>query len=479
MSSDDVFAGSRFLGKDFMKKSKMSDSSFVVASVEAGNTTTKCIITATDMKTGRTEIIGRCVRLTRDVRAPAAGEKIFGETIGGTPLTMESLSEFVKDTIRQALFENKLTVDDIHFVVRSTGVTVGTGEGLEMIILSLANGCLLAGFTPRKMTGYLSLEQMPEKLRAYSYLDKVCFDGAVAGVLPPAGLFGSVISNEMEGELALAGLKEAGKHDGSDFRNPCIAIDMGTTLSGRIADDSEPYAKTVGNFCGYAGAIADALVRKTDFGAKSAFEYFNMHPEIRPVDSPKNLIDDALKEAMEMIEVTEIPPGRKQFGPFAVNTEVAKKAGLTLFGCDIGENGSGFSDLSEIGVRLYETGATKSEGIGNIMAATDEIMSEVAVLLIGKVRKAGLLSENVRIGITGRAGITGNKPALTLEKLNKLKILPTPKENVLFAEDGLARGAAVMARCMNSLGCPNNPISGRRGEKCIMQERQTLQNSRN
>jgi len=479
MSSDDVFAGSRFLGKDFMKKSKFSGSSFVVASVEAGNTTTKCIMTATDMKTGITEIVGRCVRLTRDVRAPAVGEKIFGETIGGTPLTTESLAEFIKDTIRQALFENNLTVDDIHFVVRSTGVTVETGEGLEMIILSLANGCLLAGFTPRKMTGYLSLEQMPEKLKTYSYLDKVYFDGAVAGVLPPAGLVGSVISNEMEGELALAGLKEAGKHQGVDFRNPCIAIDMGTTLSGRIADDSKPYAKTVGNFCGYAGAIVDALVQKTDFGAKSAFEYFNMHPEIQPVFPSKNVTIGVLKEAMEIIRIMEIPPGRKQFGPFAVNAEVAKKAGLTLFGCDIGENGSGFSELSDIGAQLYEKGATYSEKIGNIMAAADEIMSEVAASLISEVREAGLLSENVRVGITGRAGITGNKPSLTLEKLNKMKIMPDPEENVLFAEDGLARGAAVMARCMNSLGCPNNPISGNRGGKCIMRERQTLQNSRN
>jgi len=391
MSSDDVFAGSRFLGKDFMKKSKIPDSSFVVASVEAGNTTTKCIISATDMKTGKTEIVGRCVRLTREVRAPAGDEKIFGETIGGTPLTTESLAEFVRDTIRQALFENNLTVNDIHFVVRSTGVTVETGEGLEMIILSLANGCLLAGFAPRKMTGYLSLEKMPEKLRAYSHLDRVYFDGAVAGVLPPAGFLGSVVSNEMEGELALAGLKEAGKHKDSDFRNPCIAIDMGTTLSGRIADDSKPYAKTIGNFCGYAGAIVDALVQKTDWSAKSAFEYFNMHQEIRPVYPSKNIIDGVLKEAMEIIRITEIPPGRKQFGPFAVNSEEAKKAGLTLFGCDIGENGSGLSGLAEIGARLYGKSDTAPERIGNIMAAADEIMSEVTVSLISRIREAGLL----------------------------------------------------------------------------------------
>lgn len=478
MSSDGLFAGSRFLGKDFMKKSKISDSSFVVASVEAGNTTTKCIITATDMKTGKTEIIGRCVRLTRDVRTPEKGENIFGKTIGGTPLTKESLAELVRDTIRQALFENRFTIEDIHFVVRSAGVTAETSEQLEMIILSLANGCLLAGFTPRKMTGYLSLEKMPEKLKIYSHLDKVYFDGAVAGVRPPTGLFGSVISNEMEGELALAGLKEAGKYKGADFRNPFIAIDMGTTLSGRIADDSKPYARTVGNFCGYAGAIVDALVQKADPDIKSAFEFFNKNKEIRPAYPSKN-IAGVLKEAMGIIRVMEIPPGRKQFGPFAVNVEEAKKAGLTLFGCDVGENGSGFSEISKIGAWLYEESGFESEGVGNIMEAADEIMSEVTVSLISRIREAGLLHENAKIGITGRAGITGNKPDLTLKKLNEMKIIPDPEENILFAEDGLARGAAVMARCMNSLGCPGNPIGGSRGGKCIMRERQMLQNRRN
>ncbi|MCL2863577.1 MAG: methanogenesis marker 14 protein [Methanimicrococcus sp.] len=475
MSSDDVFAGSRFLGRDFMKKSQVLDSSFVVASVEAGNTTTKCILTATDLTLGKTDIIGRCVRLTRDVRAPKDDEIIFGKTISGTLLTKESLAELVRDTILQALFENNLTAGDIHFVVRSTGVTAETGEQSEMIILSLANGCLLAGFEPRKMTGYLSLEQMPEKMKRFSYLDKVYFDGAVAGVLPPSGLFGSVISNEMEGELALAGLKEAGKHAGTDFRNPCIAIDMGTTLSGRIADSSAPYAKSVGNFCGYAGAAVDALIPETDL-SKSAFEFFNKNQDIQPLPPSQNMIDGVIKEAMEIITVTQIPPGRKQFGPFAVNADEAKKAGLTLFGCDVGENGSGFFELSKIGTWLYEEGASESERVGNIVAAADEIMSEVTVSLISLVKESGLLPENAKIGITGRSGITGNKQALTLNKLNRMNILSFPEETVLFAEDGLARGAAVMARCMNSLGCPQNPIGGRRGEKCIMRERQVYQN---
>jgi hypothetical protein len=48
-----------------------------------------------------------------------------------------------------------------------------------------------------------------------------------------------------------------------DFRNPCLSIDFGTTLDGRITSDDLPYAKTIGNFCGYAGAIPDAIIKGT------------------------------------------------------------------------------------------------------------------------------------------------------------------------------------------------------------------------
>ena len=46
---------------------------FIVASVEVGNTTTKSILTATNMDTGRTHIINKVVRMTRDVRPPSPG----------------------------------------------------------------------------------------------------------------------------------------------------------------------------------------------------------------------------------------------------------------------------------------------------------------------------------------------------------------------------------------------------------------------
>ncbi|MBZ3936302.1 methanogenesis marker 14 protein [Methanimicrococcus blatticola] len=473
MSVDHEFAGSRFLGKNFnLNKLKITDSSFVVASVEAGNTTTKCILTATDLTTGKTDIIGKCVRLTRDIQKPADRSEVFGKTVSGTELTKETLSELVRDTIHQALFEKNLTPDDIHFVVRSTGVTAETGEQLEMIILALAEGCLLAGFSPRKMTGYLSLENMPDKLKPYSYLDRVYFDGAVAGVRPPAGFGEGIVSNEMEGELALAGLKEAGKHTGADLRNPCVAIDMGTTLSGRIADGSSPYAKTIANFCGYAGAVADAFLQNIA-PEKSAYEWIQSENAAGPPENTFSVVEKAAAESMKYIHVIKIPETRKQFGPFTVNVAASKNAGTLLFGCDVGENGSDLKKLAEIGENVYKTTGTEA-----VSALIDDVMSEITVQLIDCIRKEGLLTDETLIGITGRAGITGLKKEKIIQKLKSRGILENPDKKLIFAEDGLARGAAVMARCMNSLGCPNNPIGGRRGGKCIMQERRELQNMR-
>ena len=51
---------------------------FIVASLEVGNTTTKSILTATNMDTGRTHIINKVVRMTRDVR-PQDPEKPYSE----------------------------------------------------------------------------------------------------------------------------------------------------------------------------------------------------------------------------------------------------------------------------------------------------------------------------------------------------------------------------------------------------------------
>jgi putative methanogenesis marker protein 14 len=245
---------------------------FIVASVEMGNTTTKCILTGVSLETGMSYVINKTVSMSRDIRPPKPGETIFGATLDGTELTREAVTELVRDTLLRCHEEAHLDIKkDLDFVVRSTGV-VAEMESPDQVgdfVIALANGCLAAGVPPKKMTPPMSKENQPQKLQPFSFADKVVFVGAVAGVVPPVGSTGvEMVANEMEGELAMAGIKEGAKWTPVDFRNPCISIDFGTTLDGRItsdvaAGDPNPFAKTIGNFCGLAGAIPDAIVRGT------------------------------------------------------------------------------------------------------------------------------------------------------------------------------------------------------------------------
>ena len=82
--------------------SMKADIYYVVASVELGNTTTKCILTATNLTTCRTYLLDKTVKMTRDIRPPKEGEKVFGETVWEVELTQESVSEMVKDTILES-----------------------------------------------------------------------------------------------------------------------------------------------------------------------------------------------------------------------------------------------------------------------------------------------------------------------------------------------------------------------------------------
>jgi putative methanogenesis marker protein 14 len=245
---------------------------FIVASVEMGNTTTKCILTGVNLETGMSYVINKTVKMSRDVRKPKPGEEIFGETLDGTQLTKESVTDLVRDTLIQCHEEAHLDIKkDLNFVVRSTGVVAAmdSPDQVGIFVLALANGCLNAGVPPKKMTPPMSKANQPQKLQPFSYADKVVFVGAVAGVIPPVGSTGvEMVANEMEGELAMAGIKEGAKWTPVDFRNPCVSIDFGTTLDGRITSDVapgdlNPFAKTIGNFCGLAGAIPDAIIKGT------------------------------------------------------------------------------------------------------------------------------------------------------------------------------------------------------------------------
>ncbi len=452
---------------------------FIVASVEVGNTTTKSILTATNMDTGMTCIVNKVVRMTRDVCPPKPGETVFGRTLTGVELTREAVAELVRGTLTESMEKANLDIKtDLNFVVRSTGVVAGfdSPEEVGEFIKALADGCLIAGVPPKNMTPPMSISNISKKFQKYSKLEEVIFDGAVAGVMPPIGSTGvEIVANEMEGELATAGIKEAAKLTDVDFRNPCISIDFGTTLDGRITSPDQPYAKTIGSFCGYAGAIPDAIIRgskKVDPKVGTALEVFENQkpPFFLTLEIKAETIEEFAKRINELIIIEKVPKGRTRYGSVPVRPDAAEDVGVTLIGCDVGENGSDMDKLSAIGMEICKT-----QGLQIAYAVIDEVMAGVVCRLIKVAKEENLVFEDTTIGITGRAGITGNKPKLILKYLEEMDLASEIDEKVVFVDDGLARGAAVMARCMNSLGSPHNPLGGKHGGKCILPQRIKLQ----
>ncbi len=454
---------------------------FIVASVEVGNTTTKCILTATNLEDGKTRLINKIVTMTRDVRAPKPGEEIFGRTLSGVELTRQSIAELVRDTLLKAVDAANLDIKtDIHFVVRSTGVVAGfdAPEEVGEFIKALADGCLMAGVPPNRMTPPMSVFNMHEKFRKYTKLEKVVFDGAVASVTPPKGATGvEIVANEMEGELATAGIKEGAKWVDVDFRNPCISMDFGTTLDGRIIGQELPYARTIGNFCGYAGAIPDALIKgtgKVDAKKGTALEIAqNISLGKVSLMLKGKQIKEYSEKIQQYVRIEKVPSGFKRYGSVPVNPQAAEEIGVVLIGCDVGINGSDMDKLMAIGAEINE-----KHGLNFLFAVIDDVMARVVQRLVKVAQEHGLVFENTAIGVTGRAAITGDKPKLILKYLEELGLNHKIEENVVFVDDGLARGAAVMARCMNSLGTTFNPLGGRRGGKCILAQRVKLQSGK-
>jgi len=449
---------------------------YIVASVEVGNTTTKSILTATDMSTGKTSIVNKTVRMTRDVRPPKSGEEIFGRTICGTELTRESIEELVRDTLIESHRVAGLNIDgDLNFVVRSTGVVAefDSPDEVGIFIQALAEGCLKAGVPPRLMTPAMSIHNIPDQFRTYSLIEKIVFNGPVASVWPPMGSTGvEIVANEMEGELATAGIKQGSKWTDVDFRNPCLSLDFGTTLDGRITSDEVPYARTIGNFCGIAGAIPDAIVRGTGLVDKDTGTALDVIGDRRVGTSKK--AREYAQEIDELISVERVPVGRKKYGYVPLDAAAAQKIGVVLIGCDVGENGSELYKLTDIGREIHQR-----DGIKTLSATLDLVSARVARRLVEVALEEGLVTEKTAIGVTGRAGISGNKPELVVEEIGSLNLYQSPEKNIVFVDDGLARGASVMARCMNSMGTPRNPMGGVRGGKCILRERMAYEAQKN
>jgi len=454
---------------------------FIVASVEMGNTTTKCILTGTNLETGHTYIINKTVKMSRDVRPPKPGEDVFGATLDGTQLTRESVTELVRDTLIQCHKDAGLSIQtDLDFVVRSTGVVAAMDSPDQVgdFVIALANGCLAAGVPPKKMTPPMSKENLTKKLQAHSFADKVVFVGAVAGVIPPLGSSGvEMVANEMEGELAMAGIKEGAKGTPVDFRNPCISIDFGTTLDGRItsdvpAGDLNPFARTIGNFCGLAGAVPDAIVRGTgqvEGRTGTALDMFgdqSVTEGLSRIGRSASIVENYVRRIHSHIDIRIVPPDRERFGRVPVSSKVAHDSGVALIGCDVGVNGSETGELNTIGAEIYQ-----KYGRGVLVDVIDHVCAEMALRLIDITSDQGMVPENSSIGFTGRAAISGRKPQYILDGIAERGYYKDTQNHVVFVDDGLARGAALMGRCMNSLGKPKNPLGGVRGGPCIMARR--------
>jgi len=441
---------------------------FTVASVELGNTTTKAILVTTNLKTAEIFEIEKEVRMTRDVRPPHENEKIFGETVFGIPLTKESVSEMISDILTSVLKKSNLSFEkDLHFVVRSTGVTAGFASPQEVgaIVKALADGCLRAGIPPRKMTAAMNVDNLPPGLRDFTWLKKVYFDGAIASSLPPANT--EIVANEMEGELVTAGLKGAVKGTNIDFRNPVMTLDFGTTLAGRITDCGFPYAKTIGSFAGLAGAIPDAIVRGSRL-VQSGVECVLDIPAPKTNNSIKIDPKD-VANAQSLITVERVPESASRYGTVPVNPKAASESNVVLIGVD--------ADLN----KLEEFGETFSEGysIEYLHEVIDEIQAGLVERILKVSESENLIFDDTSLGLTGRGITTGTKPQLVAKNLKTSSgDLWINSHQLVFVEDGLAMGAAVAARCMNSMGTIKNPMGGRKGDKCIMAERRKLQAKR-
>ncbi len=438
---------------------------YTVASVELGNTTTKAILVTTNLKTAVIYEIEKEVRMTRDVRPPRSNEEVFGETVFGVPLTQDSVAEMVSSILSSVLEKSKVDIEkDLHFVVRSTGVTAGfaSPEEVGSIVKALAEGCLQAGIPPRKMTAAMSSENLPPGLRDFTWLKKVYFDGAIASSLPPSNT--EIVANEMEGELVTAGLKGAVKGTDIDFRNPVMTLDFGTTLAGRITDRGIPYAKTIGSFAGLAGAIPDAIIRGSGFAQPGIGCVLDVIPTktIEPVEvKPRDIF-----EAHDLITVERVPETATRYGMVPVDQKAANESEVILIGVD--------ADL----VEMETFGKIFSEGytVDYLHALIDRIQAGVVERILKVAESENLILEDTSLGLTGRAITTGSKPDLITQFL-KLSSgeLWTDNHQLVFVEDGLAMGAAVAARCMNSMGTPKFPMGGRKGDRCIMAERMKLQ----
>ena len=428
---------------------------YTVLSVELGNTTLKSIILSTNIKTNQNFIINKVVKLTRDIRIPKESETVFGQTIWDKPLSKEAIEEAISQIILDSLNEVNLTVSDIDFVVRSTGVVAlsSLSKEIGLIIKALSDGCLNIGIKPSQMTAPFSINNIPEHIRNYSFFKNVKFDGSVVSVLSPEKT--GIISNEMESELVTAGMKLASKQSTVDYRNPIISIDMGTTLAGQVIDNSKPYAKVLCNFIGLAGGISDILLRGCGLIDENESTIDLDNSQFHDEFNEMKLHDNTFK-IHKYIDIMKVPEDITDFEFVNIDEDFKKYPDMNIIGSKI-------NDKDKLLLTFNKT--VNNMSIENILIQIDDVCAYIIKRICDESKKLNIISKETTLGVTGRAGTTGLKPIL----INNY--LQSDFEKILFVDDGLALGAVMMARCMNSLGTPTNPVGGSKNGFCIMQQR--------
>jgi hypothetical protein len=180
----------------------------------------------------------------------------------------------------------------------------------------------------------------------------------------------------------------------------------------------------------------------------------------------RKVIDDYVERCHKHIDIRIVPPERDRFGRVPVNAKLAQESGIAMIGCDCGVNSSELPLLVAIGTEIH-----KKYNLATLNEIVDRVCARMALRLIDVAVEQNLVLKNSSIGFTGRAAISGRKPEYILDGIIGRNLFDDPNDHLVFVDDGLARGAALMGRCMNSLGKPKNPIGGVRGGPCIMSRR--------
>lgn len=437
---------------------ELNDQFYTVLSVELGNTTIKSVIIATNIKTNKSYQLNKQVILTRDIPLPEKSQEVFGHTIWGKPLSKKVIEDAVTNIISTSLNEVGLSVNDLDFVVRSTGVVAisALSEKMSIIIKALSDGCLNAGIKPSQMTAPFSINNIPNHIRKFSFFNSIQFDGSIVSVLSPKTT--GLVSNEMESQLVTAGIKLASKSSTIDYRNPVISIDMGTTLAGQVTDNSKPYSNLLCNYVGLAGGISDIILRGCNIieDNKSTIDLKNTQNNTQ---FNEDLLHENTLKLHEFIDIMKVPSNLDEFGQVRIDSTIINNTNIEVIGSRINNSTKLIHTFKKI---------SNDYSSSEILLQIDDMYAYLIKRLIDVTDKLNLISPETTLGITGRAGITGYKPYF-IEKYLKDKF-----DDIIFTQDGLALGALMMARCMNSLGSPINPIGGCRGSMCIMQQRRQL-----